>query len=138
VGCSGLCRGDVVIDVGANVGDFSEAVLAHQQWAKIHAFEPLPAPFGTLRKKLAPFGDIEFRNVALGRARGEGDLFVSSFDEASSFLVNGPILDKKVYGIDFSIRETLRVPIVTLSDYLREQNIECVHLLKLDVQGLRT
>jgi FkbM family methyltransferase len=131
----GLSHGDVVIDVGAHVGDFSEAVLAHQPWVKIHAFEPLPAAFRILRKNLAPFGNIEFHNVALGRARGEGNFFVSKFTKASSFLVNGTILDKGLYGIDFSTEEVLRVPIVALSDYLHEQNIGRVRLLKLDVQG---
>jgi len=131
----GLSRGDVVIDVGAYVGDFSVAVLAHQPWAKIHAFEPLPAPFSALLTALAPFGDVEVRNVALGRVRGEGDFLVNNFDKASSFLATGAIMDKRPWGLDFSTKETLRVPIVTLSDYLREQNIGQVRLLKLDVQG---
>jgi FkbM family methyltransferase len=130
-----LSRGDVVIDVGAHVGDFSEAVLAHQPWVKIHAFEPLPKAFCILQTKLAPFGGIELRNVALGRAKGESDFFVSKFSKASSFLITGPIKDKVSWQDTFSTEEVLRVPIVTLSDYLREQKIERVRLLKLDVQG---
>jgi|SRR5215469_4494526 len=131
----GLSRGDVVIDVGAYVGDFSVAILAHQPWAKIHAFEPLPAAFRTLQKTLAPFGDVELRNVALGRVREERDFLVNNFEKASSFLVTGAIMDKRPWGVDFSTKEMLRVPIVTLSDYLREQHIGQVRLLKLDVQG---
>jgi FkbM family methyltransferase len=128
-----LSRGDVVIDVGAYVGDFSEAVLAHQTWVKIHAFEPLPKAFYILQTKLVPFGGIELRNVALGRAKGESDFFVSKFPKASSFLNYGPIMDS--WGGNFSTEEVLRVPILTLSDYLREQKIGRVRLLKLDVQG---
>ena len=39
------------------------------------------------------------------------------------------------WGGNFSTEEVLRVPIVTLSDYLQEQKIGRVRLLKLDVQG---
>src|SRR5262245_25558994 len=84
-----LARGDIVIDVGAHVGNFAEAALAYQPWVKIHAFEPLPAAFGVLQTKLAPFGDIELHNVALGRAKGQGDFLIRKLSNVSSFLVSG-------------------------------------------------
>jgi hypothetical protein len=55
-----LSRGDLVIDVGACVGDFSESILAHQPWAKIHAFEPLRTAFVALRKSWPPSGVSSF------------------------------------------------------------------------------
>jgi FkbM family methyltransferase len=130
-----LARGDVVIDCGAHVGDFAEAVLAYQPWVKIHAFEPLPAAFGVLQTKLTPFGDIELHNLALGRAKGQGDFFVRKFSKVSSFLVNGSTPWAADWGNALANEEVLRVPIVTLSDYLQEQKIGHVRLLKLDVQG---
>src|ERR1022692_4046005 len=51
-----LRPGAVVFDVGANIGNFSESVLAHQPWARIHAFEPQAGPRATLQEALAPFG----------------------------------------------------------------------------------
>ena len=130
-----LTRGDVVIDVGAHVGDFAEAVQAYQPWVKIHAFEPLPAAFAVAETKLAPFGDIELHNVALGRAKGQNDFFVRKFSTNSSFLVSGSTRMAADWGDSLATEEVLRVPIVTLSDYLQEQKIGRVRLLKLDVQG---
>jgi FkbM family methyltransferase len=130
-----FARGDVIIDGGAYVGDFAEAVLAYQPWAKIHAFEPQPAAFGVLQTRLAPFGDIELHNVALGRAKGHGDFFVRNLPTVSSFLVSGSTSWAAEWGNILETKEVLRVPIVTSSDYLQEQKIGHVRLLKLDVQG---
>jgi FkbM family methyltransferase len=131
-----LQRGAVVFDVGANVGYFSESVLAHQPWARIHAFEPLADACAKLRGALAPFGDgIVINATALGAARGERAFRVSRFDEASSFLENGAVLNDRVYGIDFTTVATIPVTIDTIADYIVEHCIPRIDLLKLDVQG---
>lgn len=130
-----LRRGAVVLDVGANVGAFSECVLAWQPWARLHVFEPIPAAFTTLVQRLTPYGGIVLNRRALGSERGERDLHVSRFPEASSFLESGEPLQKGLYGIDFSTAETIRVPTETIADYVAERGIDRIDLLKLDVQG---
>src|SRR5215468_12580157 len=89
----GLRHGDNVIDAGAHVGDFALCVLAHQPWAKIHAFEPLPKPFAVLQSRLRAFGDTWCHQMALGSSEGEQDLLQSKFAEASSFLPNAELLN---------------------------------------------
>lgn len=131
-----LGKGAVVIDGGANVGAFSECVLAWQPWARLHAFEPIPEVFATLQERLAPYGGgVSLQRAALGAARGEGDFHVNRVPQASSFYENGGELDRRLYGIDFTTAETIRVPIETLADYVRERGLPRVDLLKLDVQG---
>jgi FkbM family methyltransferase len=131
-----LRPGAVVFDVGANIGNFSESVLAHQPWARIHAFEPQAGPRATLQEALAPFGKgIVINATALGSEPGQRDFHVSRFDEASSFLENGKLLDSHVYGIDFTTVATIPVTIDTVSDYVLEHRIPRIDLLKLDVQG---
>jgi len=131
-----LRAGAVVFDVGANVGYFSESVLAHQPWAEIHAFEPLPDARATLAETLAPYGaGIVINGSALGAERGERDFRVSGFGEASSFFENGAILAGRVYGIDFETTAIIPVVIDTVADYFRDHTISRVDLLKLDTQG---
>lgn len=126
---------DVVIDVGANVGDFTECVLAYQPGAVVHAFEPLPEPFKVLAGKFPSDPAIHCRNLALGSERSVKSLNVSAYNQASSFLSNGALLKTGVYGIDFSVTGTIDVPVDTLSNYVIEHRIERIKLLKLDVQG---
>ncbi|HEX6087691.1 MAG TPA: FkbM family methyltransferase [Thermoanaerobaculia bacterium] len=135
LGAVPLRRGAVVFDVGANVGYFSECALAWQPWLELHAFEPIPAACATLEERLSLYGGITVNRTALGATREERDFHVSRFDEASSFLENGELLRRGVYGIDFSVAETIRVRVDTLAHYVREHNIERIDLLKLDVQG---
>jgi FkbM family methyltransferase len=130
-----LERRAVVIDGGANVGAFSECVLAWQPWARLHVFEPLPEAFATLQERLARFGGVAFHRSALGAARGEADFHVNRVPQASSFLETGGELDQRLYGIDFSTTATIRVPVETVADYVRDQDLGRVDLLKLDVQG---
>ena len=130
-----LRRNAVVFDAGANVGSFSECVLAYQPWARLHVFEPIPDVFATLEQRLAPYGGIVLNRTALGAECGERDFHVSRFQEASSFLENGAELQKGVYGIDYSTAQTIRVAIDTVSHYVAEHGVERVDLLKLDVQG---
>jgi FkbM family methyltransferase len=130
-----LRRRAIVFDVGAHVGDFAEAVLAHQPWARLHAFEPEPEAFAELHRRLGPFGDVALNNLALGSENGERELLVSRFREASSFFEPGRVLENRLYGIDFGVERRISVPVGTLDDYVRQKGIEWIDLLKLDVQG---
>jgi amino acid adenylation domain-containing protein/FkbM family methyltransferase len=50
-----VAPGDVVFDVGANIGLFSLFVAARCPQASIYAFEPIPATFDLLRRNLAVY-----------------------------------------------------------------------------------
>jgi FkbM family methyltransferase len=130
-----LGRRDVVFDVGANVGDFTECVLAYQPWAVVHAFEPLPSAFAVLYRKFADYPEIYCNKTALGSTQSVLSLNVSSYEQASSFLPNGRVLDSGVYGIDFTVANTIDVPVDTLANYTAQRGINRIKLLKIDVQG---
>ncbi len=130
-----LRKNDVVLDVGAHVGDFVECVLAHQPHAIVHAFEPIPEAFEVMRRKFGDYPGVRCHNVALGSERGGKPFNVSRYDQASSFLQLGRALANGVYGIDFTTEKTIHVPIVTVGEILTEYRLKHVKLLKLDVQG---
>lgn len=131
----GLRRNAVVVDVGANVGDFAECVLAFQPWARLHLIEPLSETLPVLRSKFGEYSGVSLGTFALGSEPGEREFFVCQYDQASSFLETGAALKAGAYGLDFSRKEVRRVPVRTLVDYLREARVDHVDLLKLDVQG---
>jgi FkbM family methyltransferase len=121
--------------VGANVGDFTECLLAYQPWAVVHTFEPLPSAFAVLSGKFADYPSVHCNQFALGSSQSVLSLNVSRYDQASSFLQNGHLLDRGVHGMDFRVTNTIDVEVDTLTNYTRKRGINRIKLLKLDVQG---
>jgi FkbM family methyltransferase len=135
IGALGLRPAPVVIDVGANAGQFTSSLLAWRPRAWVHAFEPQREVLAAMKALLRGFDRVAYNDVALGAETGARTFYVSAYDQASSFLPNGELLRSGVYGIDFSTRAEQQVTVRTLQDYVRERAIDRIDLLKLDVQG---
>ncbi|MBN2151825.1 MAG: FkbM family methyltransferase [Candidatus Lokiarchaeota archaeon] len=70
----GIRPGDVVFDVGANIGLFTLFAAAQASEVEIHAFEPVPRIFEALRANTAALGPrVHLYNVGLGDAAGDVD-----------------------------------------------------------------
>jgi FkbM family methyltransferase len=77
---------DVVIDVGANIGQFGEFLRKHGYRGRIASFEPTMAAFQALQKKAAADGNWEAHQCGLGATAGEAAIHVSQFSVCSSIL----------------------------------------------------
>src|SRR5262245_40962461 len=68
----GVRAGDVVFDVGANVGLFAIHLARTTPGARVHAFEPIPPLFDALTKNLAEHAPgARAYNVGLADRDGE-------------------------------------------------------------------
>jgi FkbM family methyltransferase len=61
---------NLVLDVGANVGQYVKELLEFHYTGRIVSFEPLSKEFGELQAKAKARGEWECRRVALGEAEG--------------------------------------------------------------------
>jgi FkbM family methyltransferase len=113
---SSVTPGDVVADVGANVGLYAVAIARRVgPTGRVIAYEPDAGNAELLRRNLAMNGvegTVEVREIAVGSEQGE--LPFLSDQQQSRFDVAG----------------TSRVRVVTLDD-----DIERLALLKIDVEG---
>jgi len=67
--------GDVILDVGANVGLFSIWVSRHARQARVYAFEPFPENFDAFRQNLQGWAhEIVPHKLALGSENGLGTM----------------------------------------------------------------
>ena len=113
-----------VLDVGANVGQFTVAVAKMFPGVQIHSFEPVPECFMNLRKNVSKLKNVSVYQLALGDTEGE---------ESSSIL---PL--SKEHRVAFpNAREISQVPIKIskLDTIFATQQIDAPTLLKIDVQG---
>lgn len=118
----------VVFDVGANAGQTVARVRARWPHGTIHAFEPSPATFATLRSRCAGMPRVHLVNAALGAERSRQMFLENSRPDMSSFRPIGPA------GWGEVVRET-DVAVDTLDAYCRENGISRVDVLKSDTQG---
>lgn len=130
-------RIDLVIDVGANTGQFGQSLRDFGYRNDIVSFEPNPEAYRDLLVKSGKEDRWAAYNLALGAEDGERDLIfaknslLSSFHPPSSF-------SKNSFGEQTDIVRTSPVTVATLDSFLMEQSISLEGrrvMLKLDTQG---
>lgn len=125
-------RGDVVFDIGANVGYFT-ALFCNLVGRKgqVHAFEPLPSTFEQLSRNLADFHrfkNIFLNGVALGDRDATVTLFVPNDDHGQAALVK----HRTGSWVSGRIQE-VEVPIIRLDRY--SEKIPRIDFIKCDAEG---
>lgn len=130
-------RIDSILDVGANDGGFAKWILTRFPAARLHCFEPLPAPAEALRRWAARGGaNVTVHEVALSDFEGEAEIFEHLDHSTSSSLL--PITAEGVATFPETARSVKhRIRVATLDAWsARQSGAHGRVLLKLDVQGL--
>jgi FkbM family methyltransferase len=122
----------VVIDGGANRGDYSRGVrrlaAAAGVEADVHAFEPSPACVERLQADFAGVPAIRIVGCALSDRAGTAVLHDGRGGSSQASLVRREVHGREPAG-------AVAVPTIRLGDYLEGGAIKRVDLLKLDVEG---
>jgi len=124
---------NMVVDIGANRGQFSLAVRQCLPQARIIAFEPLPEPARIFRTVFAGQSGVELHEMAIGPSGGPCTMHISGRDDSSSLL---PITDLQSE-LHPGTGEVglLQVRVERLSSIIREADLASPSLMKMDVQG---
>jgi FkbM family methyltransferase len=125
---------DLLVDVGANVGQFATLCRTHGYRGSILSFEPSSAAHRELLKTAAvdPLWTVADR-MALGAVSGEVEINIAANSLSSSIL---PMLDSHLSAAPQShYIQRERVIMRRLDDVLPEDAESCTIFLKLDVQG---
>jgi FkbM family methyltransferase len=122
---------DVVLDVGANVGQFAETLRAKGYHRDIISFEPIPEVYKILAAKAAADDHWKVNNFALGAKPERTTINVSDLSVYSS------ILPSTAAAADFDdaavVTHTQMIEVRTLDDVF--PSISGTTLLKVDTQG---
>jgi FkbM family methyltransferase len=121
-------KGDLVFDVGANMG-----VVSHwfaQRCEHVHAFEPHPDNIDTIssQMKLRNNKNITLHTFALGKENTEMQLHVKGFHGHHSL---GDVDNSPTVG---QIQVKVRTPV----EVFDELKLERIHFLKIDVEGFES
>ncbi len=126
-------RCDLLIDVGANRGQFSLMARLLDAGITVHAFEPLPSEAGVYRKLLGGREGIHLHEHALGDKESLTILHVSGHADSSSLLPIGA-LQRQLFPATAQVAQC-EVKVLTLDSLPSCWQNAGRALLKLDVQG---
>lgn len=126
-------KAKVVLDIGANTGFYSLIAAFSSDTAKIYAFDPYP-PAQKLLKNNLVLNKVSERvtmvPLAISNLNDEADLFVPTGE-------HGLIETSSSLNKDFrkTHSDVFRVTVSTLDDFVKENNLDNVDLIKLDVEN---
>jgi FkbM family methyltransferase len=123
----------VIFDVGANVGDWSAALLGLlvrfdiDSSADVYAFEPVPSTFESLKRRLGnTHSCLHYEQVAMSSACGEAEIYVRCQDAGTNSL---HLESADGSEIMVSILKT------TVDAFCKTKGIRGIDLLKCDTEG---
>lgn len=128
-------RFPLILDIGANEGQFAE--MARQLWpnAPIHCFEPLPDVCTELKRRTAGLTGVAVHNIGLSDRAGPQSMYRSDFSPSSSLL---PMAELHRSEWPQSSGQTqVEVRLERLDDWAAAHAAELSPglLIKIDVQG---
>jgi len=122
--------GDTIIDVGANIGEFSLIAakkVGHK--GKVISIDPLKQAVSWLEKNftLNGFSNYEILEKAVGKNKGTMTLYKRS-ESSETGILDPDISEKKLIN-------TGKIIVDTIDDIISSRNINKVEMLKIDVEG---
>jgi FkbM family methyltransferase len=141
-------KGNMVIDIGANVGIFTMFLLRNYSGLSIHAIEPVPATYEILKNNVERYSDlgkVQTHNVAIG-ATPDTETEIVMFPNMtgnSTMFPETKEQQRKAISAVFSEVELeflytqirLSVRMITLSSLINEYAIDRIDFLKIDAEG---
>jgi FkbM family methyltransferase len=124
---------DFVVDVGANQGQWSAALLTVAKPRRMEVFEPNPEAFALLEQRIGGRPGVQLHRIALGPTHGELPLQVTSASAFASFLDPIPEIASHYGTSATSVTKRVQVQVAPLDAVLSDN--QPIDLLKIDVQG---
>lgn len=117
-----------LIDVGANRGDWTLAALDVVPGAVVYALEPAAEPFAELAARVGSRANVF--QIGLSNTVGNATLWSPP---GQSVLAS--VYQRDLRAVHLEATASTTIAVTTLDTFCAEQNVEAVHLLKLDIEG---
>lgn len=122
--------GDLVFDIGANVGEWTTHLLSVEPSLLVHCFEPVPDIFAMLQENLKEEAVI-LNNLGISSIPGRATFFYYADYGALSTLHRRPELESYL-----KTAPTLcEVELETLDNFCQERGIYHIDFVKIDTEG---
>lgn len=130
----GISPAKTIVDVGAHEGQTAARYAQGFPAAAIYSLEPFADSFARLQLNTRHLSAVKAFPWALGDADEQRELNVNQFSATNSLLKAAVVTDPEVNRFLQPLRQ-VTIEMRRLDSFCRDQGIEFIDLLKLDVQG---
>ncbi len=131
---AGYFESPVILDIGANVGNYSRLIREFNADAVIHAFEPHPETFKQL-KSVSKQLNVQAFNCAVSDIAGMQKLFDYVPVEGSHGSEHASLLQNVIENMHGAESASWDVETTTVDQFVEQQAIRHINLIKIDVEG---
>jgi FkbM family methyltransferase len=117
----------VIIDGGANIGDYAFETSKRIPDCKIYSFEPVDSTFRQLKAKVEGRENIIPVKKGLYKENATKEINLFNSNAHSSLY--------ELQGLSYQSNQKQKIELLRGDDFLKEQNIDMVDFLKIDVEG---
>ena len=125
-----------VIDLGANIGEFS--IFVAKKGANVFAIEHDKAVFKMLALNAKKYSQIKAFNYSISNISGKQDIYYGTISGSSTIIKPHNTSKFKEFSIDNFKADDKAVGVsegITLDDFIDKNNIKKVDLIKCDAEG---
>lgn len=126
-------REGVVVDIGANEGSFTNAVVTLAPQARVVAVEPAPEPLARLRERFAALPNVTIVGKAMASEVGTAALHITAHDHNSSLHRPREEMQTLYEDPGWGVVRDIAVETTSLDALVAAE--ERISVIKLDVQG---
>ncbi|MEN0051000.1 MAG: FkbM family methyltransferase [Bacteroidota bacterium] len=123
-----------IFDIGANKGEITDNYRQLFPSSTVYCFEPFPSCVKMLEQKFMEDEKVVIVPKAIADKEGTADFYVNHFIDSNSLLPR-PTEKRRYYHHTAGYKETIQVEITTIDQFVEENQIEKIDILKMDIQG---
>ncbi len=119
----------LILDVGANTGEYALSAAEYCKDATVYSFEPVKSTFDVLQASIDKSGNklITAINKGLYKANGQFHINVYPRNALASLY--------DIRGLDYPVVGQEIIEVITGDDFIREHKLSSIDFLKMDVEG---
>lgn len=125
-----LRPGDILFDVGANIGEYSGYALKACPTSIVYSFEPVPNTFRQLQRNLNSYKNVHVFCTGLSDYKGSSIFYYVRKDSGCSGLFERNLPLTPTYK-----PKPIIVSVTTLDDFCSAHAISSINFLKIDTEG---
>ncbi|MGV6829906.1 MAG: FkbM family methyltransferase [Flavobacteriales bacterium] len=125
---SNFTKNNLIFDVGANIGEYSEKIVEFNPNVKIYCFEPIPDTFKQLKNRHKNNPNIRLNNFAFSDKEETREMFEYGKLNGTNSLEKHPELISEA-------TNRIKIPLQKIDSFCETNHIETIDYLKIDVEG---